>query len=58
MLGKAPPYDLPGYIYLRCLGIEKYQSVNFNYDRFYRGLEKAYKTGRISLRKALGIISF
>jgi transposase len=50
--GKAPLYELNQWVQsidLRCLGLEEFQSVNFNDDRFGRGLEKAYKADRASL---------
>lgn len=51
-LGKAPLYELEQWVQsidLRCLGIQRFNKVNFNDDRFARALDKLYMADRASL---------
>lgn len=51
-LGKAPLYELDQWVQsidFRCIGIQKYKTVNFNDDRFGRSLDKLYMADRASL---------
>jgi transposase len=51
-LGKTPLYELDQWVQsidFRCIGIQKYKTVNFNDDRFGRSLDKLYTADRASL---------
>ena len=58
-LGKAPLYELEQWaqsIDFRCLGIQRFNNVNFNDDRFGRALDKLYMADRASLMTDIVII--
>ena len=51
-LGKAPLYGLEQWVQsidFRCLGIQRFNKVNFNDDRFARSLDKLYMADRASM---------
>ena len=51
-LGKAPLYELAQWVQsidFRCLGLQRFENVNFNDDRFARALDKLYMADRASL---------
>ena len=58
-LGKAPLYELEQWVQsidFRCLGIQRFNNVNFNDDRFGRALDKLYMADRASLMTDIVII--
>ena len=51
-IGKAPLYGLEQWVQsidFRCLGIQRFNKVNFNDDRFARSLDKLYMADRASM---------